>query len=466
MFQATKSTKYYTGCNESLLHGVPATARRILEVGCGEGNLGARLKNAHPERTVFGIEREPAIASRASKQLDEVFTLDVQAEDPPIESGTIDCIVYGDVLEHLLAPDEILTRYRKFLSPEGTILCSIPNVQHHSLLEALLKGDFQYTSEGLLDATHLRFFTYSTIVKLLLDCGFAPSLVDVIRVPCPQAFLEALDPLRAYLGLDRARTQQCLSAYQYIVQGTPVPYLGSAQVNECVPESTPPGTDEKPLSLVVCVSNEATFRANLLSSPCLADGSPHEVLPIRGCRSAAEGLCQGLARARHPLVVWAHQDVYLPRGWPARFWHQYHLAQKIYGKIGVAGVYGVAGRNGALTRAGFVMDRNRLLKEKEPLPASVDTLDELLLAIPKGVPLNFDPRLGFHFYGADICLAAQEQGLAVVALDALCFHNSPHTGLPPDFFQSGQAFSAKWARLLPLATPCVRIDGHGSIQVA
>jgi hypothetical protein len=96
-----------------------------------------------------------------------------------------------------------------------------------------------------------------------------------------------------------------------------------------------------------------------------------------------------------------------------------------------------------------VVDRDRLLKEKHRLPASVGTLDELLLALPRDSPLRFDARLGFHFYGADICLAAQEKGLEAVAIDALCYHNSPHVGLSPDFYSIARTFAAKWARPTP-----------------
>src|SRR6266852_5468474 len=80
MFATQKPPTYYTGCNEALLRAVPATARRILDVGCGEGLLGARLKEQQPGCTVFGVERESAIAAQAAARLDRVFPLDVQAE--------------------------------------------------------------------------------------------------------------------------------------------------------------------------------------------------------------------------------------------------------------------------------------------------------------------------------------------------------------------------------------------------
>jgi hypothetical protein len=78
--------------------------------------------------------------------------------------------------------------------------------------------------------------------------------------------------------------------------------------------------------------------------------------------------------------------------------------------------------------------------------------------MPRGTPLFFDPRLGFHFYGADLCLEAKRKGLGVVTIDAMCFHHSKRTGLSEDFHASAAIFRTKWAAPLPVVTPCVQID--------
>jgi SAM-dependent methyltransferase len=445
-------------CNLAFLRAVPAGAQRILDVGCGEGNLGAALKQTDGHRCVFGIERQPEVAARAERRLDRVFAIDVERSDPPLESGSIDCILYSDVLEHLVDPEAVLRRHRRLLAPGGIIVCCIPNVQHHSVIAALLQSDFQYTDAGLLDATHLRLFTYSTLIKLLLDAGYAPSLVKDIAVPAPPRLLDALGPVLHQLGLQPARTQRYLSAYQYVARGVPLPRCPDAVMSDA--------DGEEALSFVVCVSDEARLKANLLSSPCLRSGSRHEVLTFRGCRSAAEGLNEGLRRARNGIVICVHQDVYLPRDWPRRFLEQYQRAKGAISPIGVAGVYGITRAGNGSRRAGRVVDRDRLLAELEHLPAKVETLDELLLALPRGTSLSFDPRLGFHLYGADICLAARQQGLAAVALDAVCFHNSLGVGLSQDFMASATVFREKWAARLPVVTPCVMIAANGDMRVS
>ena|SRR5438874_923938 len=101
-----KPLRYYQGCNEALLQAVPASARKILEVGCGEGVLGSRLKAMNPQNTVLGIECEHGVAAQARKRLDQVFTLDFQVDDSPLAPASVDCILFGDVLEHFIAPRE------------------------------------------------------------------------------------------------------------------------------------------------------------------------------------------------------------------------------------------------------------------------------------------------------------------------------------------------------------------------
>jgi SAM-dependent methyltransferase len=443
--QPVRLLSEHTAINTALLRAVPGESLRVLEVGCGTGQFGAALKSLDPRRVVFGIESNPDLAAAAARCLDRVFVLDAQREDVAVEAVSLDAILYPDTLAHFPDPLGVLLRHRRLLRPGGVVLACVPNVQHHGLIADLLKGDWQYRSSGLLDKHHLRFFTYATALKLLLDAGFAPRIVDTISVPGSEAFLRALTPMLTHLGLHAGRTRNYLDAYQFIVRG------------DLLPDALYEETHEEPLTFAVCVSDEATLAANLLASPCLQQVHPHQVVRFAGCSSAAEGLNAALATARHEVVVCVHQDVYLPRGWVQRFWQSWHQAEKQYGRIGVAGVYGVTLREGKVVRAGHVVDRDCLLWEKPPLPATVDTLDELLLAVRKDSGLRFDPALGFHFYGADLCLEAQRRGLSSVVIDALCLHHSKGVELP-EFHASGRTLAQKWASALPLATSCAVVD--------
>ena len=223
---------------------------------------------------------------------------------------------------------------------------------------------------------------------------------------------------------------------------------------------------------MVCVSDDDILKANLLASPGLVGpDSPHEVILIHKAPSAAAGLNMGLERAQREWVVLVHQDVLLPEGWDLCLTEQLREAERRFGPIGVAGVYGVGAAVGLQSkgytlgaqRVGWVVDRGRTLREAPELPARVATLDELLLVVRRDTPLRFDPALGFHMYGADICLQAAERGLAVVCLGALCEHNSRSVGLPKAFFPSAEVFARKWAHRLPVATSCVVIDREGKL---
>jgi hypothetical protein len=225
-----------------------------------------------------------------------------------------------------------------------------------------------------------------------------------------------------------------------------------------------------PLSFVACISDDEILQSNLLASPCLTHDSSHEVILVKSCKSAADGLNFGVNRAKCGWIVCVHQDVVLPTGWDHKLLEQLQAAEQLFGPIGVAGVYGVGPaihQNGgfAADRIGWVVDRGRVLHELPALPARAATLDELLLVVPGDTPLRFDPALGFHLYGADLCLQAAERDLAVVALEAPCDHNTRHNTLPEAFFQSAEVFAEKWKHRLPVATPCVIIDESRQVWI-
>lgn len=443
----------------ALLQAVPVGARRILDVGCGDGGRGVALKQRDPLREVFGLERNAALVRRAAGRLDRVFTLDAACDDLPLEPGSLDCVLYGGVLGRLADPGAVLRRHRRLLRPSGTAVCLVPNVQHHALLAALGTGDFPYGQGGAHADFPLRPFSRSTFVKLLLDCGFEPELLEAVTRPCPPDLWEALGPLIRHLRLEPGRARRHFDACHYVFRGI---LLADGEAG-----GPPHESDHRagpPLTFVACVSDDAVLKANLLNSPCLGPGSPHQVLLMHNCPNAAAGLNAGLAQARHDWVICLHQDVYLPAGWPTRFWRQSRLAQERCGPVGVAGVFGARGSGDGRRLLGHVVHQDRPLNAGN-LPAVVDTLDELLLAVPRGTPLTFDPALGFHFYAADLCLAARRKGLSAVALDAPCSHNTRSNWYPTGFAESGAAFATKWATALPVATPCIHIEASGALRI-
>ena len=152
---------YYTNVNPDLLASIPQTAKSVLEIGCGAGYLGAAYKLFNPSVHYVGVEYVQEEATFAKNFLDQVVYGDVEDSAlviPKVEAGLFDCLVYGDVLEHLKDPWSCLARHLEYLAEDGVIIACIPNVQHWSVFANLLHGQWPTVDQGLFDRTHLRWF--------------------------------------------------------------------------------------------------------------------------------------------------------------------------------------------------------------------------------------------------------------------------------------------------------------------
>jgi hypothetical protein len=422
---------------------VPTTARTVLQIGKGVGWLAPLLRERLPTPIVHGVEPLPvpdsptAPGSDARAALGEYFELDLDRDAPPLEPGSVDHIVYADVLSRLVDPLAVLKRHVPLLSHSGTISCSVPNLQHHSVVSGILRGVFPYAPGTLLEPSYLRFFTSASIMQLLLDAAYLPDTVARIEDDGAELVATAGAPLFELLGVGAGDAQRDLRTSRLIVRGTPLPDLGSPEV--------------VPVTFVACVNDDEQLGANLARSPCLTGTSPHELLVFRGAANAAEGLNAGIEQAHNELVVLVHQDVYLPEGWPERMVAQWRLAEKAGGVLGIAGVFGVLDRRVPFDAIGRVVHRDRLLSHRA-LPSDVDGLDELLMIVPRDTPLRVDGDLGWHLYGTDLALQAQEKGLRAVVIDAPCHHNSLTGRVPWKYRESERVLARKWEVLLPIHT--------------
>jgi GT2 family glycosyltransferase/SAM-dependent methyltransferase len=170
---------YYEHERPEVLEAIPRDAARVLDVGCGSGRLGEQIKRRQGA-TVWGIEVMRDASERAAQRLDRVWNTPVETALPEIPEETFDCIVTADVLEHLVDPWTVLTQLRRRLVPGGTLVASIPNVGHWQVIRDLLEGTWQYTAEGLLDRTHLRFFTRRSVRGLFWTAGLTIKEIAVI----------------------------------------------------------------------------------------------------------------------------------------------------------------------------------------------------------------------------------------------------------------------------------------------
>jgi 2-polyprenyl-3-methyl-5-hydroxy-6-metoxy-1,4-benzoquinol methylase len=152
---------------------VPRDARRVLELGCASGRLAEHLKQRQACH-VTGVELLADVAAQAESRVDRLIVGDCETIDfaALFEQEEFDCIVAADVLEHLRNPEQLLRRLQPFLSPDAAIVVSLPNVRHAGVLDGALRGYWSYQKWGILDRTHLRFFTRREIDNMFARLGF------------------------------------------------------------------------------------------------------------------------------------------------------------------------------------------------------------------------------------------------------------------------------------------------------
>lgn len=188
----------HTKVCERILEDGPGKGKRVLDVGCSEGYLGEALKAFGFE--VWGVEPSATAAATARSRLDKVFTgglEDFFASHSPAE-GRFDYLVFGDVLEHLPDPVAILGRCREYLAPGGAVVASIPNIAHLATRLMLLQGQWNYADFGLMDHTHLRFFTRSSTVDLFTQTSFKIESLDRVEIPVEQCGIDIAPGLLAW----------------------------------------------------------------------------------------------------------------------------------------------------------------------------------------------------------------------------------------------------------------------------
>jgi 2-polyprenyl-3-methyl-5-hydroxy-6-metoxy-1,4-benzoquinol methylase len=167
-----KKEWYYAFVRKDIAPLLPRGAGRVLEVGCGGGGTLAWLKESGHAEWTAGIELSPEAAQVARTRVDQVYCGDLNEFLGDFPAGSLDLILCLDVLEHLVDPWAVMARLQALLRPGGKLIASLPNVRHRSVvLPLLLHGKWEYREAGIMDRTHLRFFSRQGIAAMLRQAG-------------------------------------------------------------------------------------------------------------------------------------------------------------------------------------------------------------------------------------------------------------------------------------------------------
>jgi 2-polyprenyl-3-methyl-5-hydroxy-6-metoxy-1,4-benzoquinol methylase len=203
----SKQASYFGQQRREMLAYIPPMVKRVLEVGCGNGSFAAYLKSQRSVQVV-AIEAYPAAAEAARPRVDELICASIEEAAPQLAGAHFDCVVFNDVLEHLVDPWAALRQVRPLLNDGGHVVASIPNMRYFPVLkELILRSQWEYQQQGVLDRTHLRFFTNSSMRQLFTSTGFEVQTLEGIN---GVQFPWKLGMLNRLLGqaLDDTRFQQ------------------------------------------------------------------------------------------------------------------------------------------------------------------------------------------------------------------------------------------------------------------
>jgi GT2 family glycosyltransferase/Tfp pilus assembly protein PilF/SAM-dependent methyltransferase len=322
---------YYACSRPEIQRLVPVEARTILDVGCGEGQLGHELKQRQPAE-IWGVEYVAAAAGKAAKRLDRVINAPIEQALPELPDRFFDTIICADLLEHLVDPWQTLTALKDKLAPGGRLVASIPNVQHWSVLKMLLEGGWEYRSAGILDRTHLRFFTLQGCRELFQSAGLTIHHAEATLLNSDAAFPENAATALRTAGLQVDGLVEASRHYQFLIVGSPEepPVAGSDQ-------SSPPLT-----SIVMLTWNQLAVTQACLASIAAHTSLPYELIIIdngssdgtpawlqaqvsqdrrinvilnESNRGYAAGCNQGIAQARGERIMLLNNDTLVTTGW-------------------------------------------------------------------------------------------------------------------------------------------------------
>lgn len=219
-------TPIHDNHNPDLLRLIPSTSRKIIEVGCSSGALAKAFKLNNSNTDWVGVEIDHSYGELAGRYCDRVIVSDIDLWDRTNfeQLSDRDCWIFGDVLEHLKDPWKVVSNIRSVIPANGTIVACIPNASHWSLLVKFATGNIRYEDQGLLDKTHLRWFSRITIFELFESNGFkvVDGLCRIFDEPDREKFLPLIGQIAELNGSDKEAAINDSIPLQYVIRAVPV----------------------------------------------------------------------------------------------------------------------------------------------------------------------------------------------------------------------------------------------------
>ncbi len=445
------SPNYYTFSRPEVRALIDPNAARVLDVGCAEGVMGGELK-ASLGAEVWGIEFVPEAAERAKQRLDRVLVGTVEENLDKLPDGGFDAVIFADVLEHLVDPGTVLARMRRKLSPRGEVIASVPNVRHWSVLKGLIEGRWDYRDAGILDRSHLRFFTRASLLEMFRRAGYRVDGLKATALKGGGITARELKGLRA-TGLDVSTLKEESGHYQYLVKASPVKTARGERVRSAGGERI-----SRPLaSIIILTCNAWEYTEKCVESVRRHTDYPHEIIFVdnnstdgtrdrlrnlvkelpnsrlienRENRGFAAGNNQGVEAAAGKFVMLLNNDVLVADGWLTGLVESLERDERI-GAVGpltnfISGRQMVAqipytDEDGFYAFAAELRRRNRRRLTPRRRLAGFAILMRRSLYREVG---GFDEGFGAgNFEDDDLCLRVRRRGYALMVDESVFIHH-------------------------------------------
>lgn len=453
---AERSARAAAPAFQRLLQALPA-AKRVLELGCGAGELAQAYKARHPGCHWVGVGCRPLRLEQVLPQVDEALCMDLHTHSIQTLPGKFDLIVVNR-LERLPNAARVLADLGALLSPGGNLYVLAENHACLSSMARLIEAD---PSTGhaasaddacSMDIAHPRFQSHSTINKLMLDAGWTPSLAD----HQPDAALDdrvaaAVRYMGDALGVPAGCADRVHRMKHFIFRGQRHFDTGL--------DSALPTSSKALFDVVVPTTKEQQLRVNVEQSPGLQEVQAR-IISYRHAATPAEVISESRQHVQSDWILLCHQDIYFPKGFGQRLnalLASIPAEKRASTLLGFVGM-GINRQTEQPEPAGFVIDRVNCADHPES--DAVVSIDELAIVMSRDSIHQIDPHIGWHLWATDLCLTSICTHRVFPRIVRLPIFHNTQSGwqLPEAFFDSAEYILQKHSAFSTIHSLCGTID--------